>query len=491
MSYDDESNPRQELYGSFRKSLKEPASDRFFDEDELVEIFDYAGDISDDYVRAEVLYLGARLYPESVPLKERRALLYFDLEDADKELKDGSAAAFVADNADHASLLFDIVRLEANHPADPGAALSFLMEQYQSFSDEETIRFIDLAFDLGCYQWVKDHLPQLRKKASFLPALLYEVMQEADEQGDNEAVADIAEELIEAEPFAIAYWATLFRAQARLGREGDARQTFDTARALGADNPEALLNLADIVYSNAPYLRREAIDMLRTLKSEHPDEFVFTDCRCALLVQNGDNATAVSELRKFFDEHPTEIRALRQLLMCNADDAATLYSTYMAANGGAEMSSDELSETINVLTIRSSFEGIAGILGVTRQLRPLDVIEFASYIEALFALGRYDEIVTITEGNPMLEEITQIPLRGASHIYICVVSLMKTGHGDEAQSLLDEVMPAFESFFSSAPIPIRMASRTLATLADKVRTHPASDKLYWEYFDLLSISKFG
>lgn len=248
MSYDDESNPREELYRNFLKSLKEPATERFFDEDELVEIFDYAGDIADDYARAEVLFCGARLYPESIPLKERRALLYFDLEDAEKDLKDGSAAAFVADNADHTSMLFDIVRLEANRPADAAAALDFLMDQYPSFSDEETIRFVDLAFDLDQYDWVKKRMPELRKKANFLPALLYEVLQEADDNGDDETVAALAEELIEAEPFAIAYWAILFRAQARMGKEEEARQTFDTARALGADNPAALLNLADTVY---------------------------------------------------------------------------------------------------------------------------------------------------------------------------------------------------------------------------------------------------
>lgn len=158
------------------------------------------------------------------------------------------------------------MRLEANRPADAPAALSFLMEQYPSFSDEETIRFIDLAFDLDCYDWVKAHMPELRKKANFPPALLYEVLQEADEQGDDETVAALAEELIEAEPFSIAYWATLFRAQARMGKEDEARQTFDTAKALGADNPAALLNLADTIYSSAPYLQREAIEMMAALK---------------------------------------------------------------------------------------------------------------------------------------------------------------------------------------------------------------------------------
>lgn len=491
MSYDDESNPREELYRNFLKSLKEPATDRFFDEDELVEIFDYAGDLADDYARAEVLFLGARLYPESAPLKERRALLYLDLEDAEKELKDGSAAAFVADNADHTSMLFDIVRLEANRPADSGAALDFLMNQYPTFTDEETIRFIDLAFDLERYDWVKANLDRLRKKASFLPALLYEVLQEADEQGDDATVAALAEELIEAEPFAIAYWATLFRAQARLGKEEEARQTFDTARALGADNPAALLNLADTVYSSAPYLQREAIEMLGTLRDENPDDFTFTDCRCALLVQNGETATAVAELRNFLHEHPGDTKALKQLLMCNVSDAEEYCMRYLDANGGNEMPQPELDETINALLMRSAMTSLAALLKTIASRRPLTALEHASYAEALFASGKYRQTIELIEDEAAFDEIMQVPLRGTSHIYVCVVSYMKTGCEEQARAILDKVMPFLDSFMNTAPMPIRMTARTIYTLADKIRRHPASDTLYWEYFDLLGYSKFA
>ena len=61
-----EKNPREELYNRFKLSLSRPVTERFFDEDELVEIYDYAGDVSDDYVQLEALFCGARLYPESV-----------------------------------------------------------------------------------------------------------------------------------------------------------------------------------------------------------------------------------------------------------------------------------------------------------------------------------------------------------------------------------------------------------------------------------------
>ncbi len=63
-----DTNPREELYRRFRQSLSQPVTERYFDEDELVEVYDYAGDISDDYVQMEALFCGARLYPESQAL---------------------------------------------------------------------------------------------------------------------------------------------------------------------------------------------------------------------------------------------------------------------------------------------------------------------------------------------------------------------------------------------------------------------------------------
>ena len=75
---DEAENTRQALYERFLESLRRPVAERFFDEDELVEIFDYSGDLNDDYVRLEVLMCGFRLYPESDALAARRAVFYND-----------------------------------------------------------------------------------------------------------------------------------------------------------------------------------------------------------------------------------------------------------------------------------------------------------------------------------------------------------------------------------------------------------------------------
>ncbi len=151
----DDENPREELYQRFRESLRRPVSERFFDEDELVEVYDYAGDLNDDYVQMEVLFCGARLYPESQALSERRALLYLDTSIDDTDAPSPAAGEYINDNFDTFSPIFDIVRLETEQPSEPQEALEFLLTQYETFNDEEMIRFCDLALDLGQYNWLK------------------------------------------------------------------------------------------------------------------------------------------------------------------------------------------------------------------------------------------------------------------------------------------------------------------------------------------------
>ena len=61
MIEDENEDRRQELCARFRKSLTKPVGERFFDEDELIDLFDFAGDMADDYLKMEVLMCGARL----------------------------------------------------------------------------------------------------------------------------------------------------------------------------------------------------------------------------------------------------------------------------------------------------------------------------------------------------------------------------------------------------------------------------------------------
>ncbi len=490
MGYDDGfDNDRDELYHRFLQSLKEPANERFFDEDELVEIFDYAGDLGDDYARSEVLFCGARLYPDSLQLQERRALLYLDLEDAEKDIREGSAAAYMTDNPGYSSLLFDIVKLETDRPQNGPAALAFLMDAYQQFSDEEAIRFAQLAFDLDAYDWLKANLVNLRKKVSYLPSLLYEIMQEADSRCDDETTISLAEELIELEPFSVAYWSTLFRAQARAGKEEDARQTFDTTRALSSDNKAGLMSLADAVYSYAPYLASEAAEMLLLLREENPEEFAYTDCRCAILSQSGNIELAVKELREFVEAHPGDFRSYKQLLLCNVPDARQITERFLEYADPLP-GDDDIDDLVNTLHLRSNLRSLNGLFEVLFDRGMLTVPNQSAWIECLFAFGKYEDVVRLFESIDDKTLLIGQPVKGPATAYEYLVSLMKLGEECKAQDFIESVRPLYETIMAESPIPVRMGIRCFFSLVDKIQKHPASDKLYWDYFDMLSISKF-
>lgn len=54
---------RRQLYDRFRSELATSPRDMFFDEKELVEIYDQAGDLDDEHVKLEVLRMASACIP--------------------------------------------------------------------------------------------------------------------------------------------------------------------------------------------------------------------------------------------------------------------------------------------------------------------------------------------------------------------------------------------------------------------------------------------
>ena len=485
-------NTRQELYERFKFALTQPVSDRFFDEDELIEIYDFAGDMQDDYVQMEALFCGARLYPESVGLAERRAFLYLETNDDESGKRTPAAGQFLKDNPELSSPLFDIARYEAQDVPIPVEGLQFLLDQYPRFSDEETIRFIELACDSEAFEWLVEKADTIAAKCDNAPLVCFELAREADRRCENEILVRFADQLIEAEPFNAGYWIILLRGQVRLDREDDARATFDYAKALASDSPNDILALADIAYTYAPYLTKELLEPLDELRKQYPDEFVYTDCHCALLVQAGMADKAVKELKEFLTARPGETGAMRQLLMCNVNDVQPFVHRYMEASLAGQ-SEDFLDEATlgEELLMRGAYHSANALFSEIDMCRPISETSIATWLEAIFALGNFGKVVSVVEKyKDNYNMLLRIPLRGAATVYFYAVSLIRCGRFPEALEKVEEACALYDSIMSETPAPLRMSFRTIKTLLAKMQSNPAEDKLYWEYFDLLSYGKF-
>ena len=71
---------RRALYERFyaivgRADNPQDADDAYFDEDDIIEIYDYANDMNDDFIKLEALFYGARMFPASEALRTRRDYL--------------------------------------------------------------------------------------------------------------------------------------------------------------------------------------------------------------------------------------------------------------------------------------------------------------------------------------------------------------------------------------------------------------------------------
>ncbi|MDE5595403.1 MAG: hypothetical protein K2I89_07520 [Muribaculaceae bacterium] len=276
---DNTNDRREELCNRFRQSLSGDSSSQYFDEDELIEIFDYAGDLNDDYLRMEVLLCGARYYPESVALKQRRALLYHTF-------GDDLTSKYLQDNADSHGVLWDISRIRNANlmGAEAITALDNILTAYGEFDDEEVIQLVDLASSLGQTDWLLDRLDALRAHVTYLPTLLYEIAVMLEmEQRYGEAIK-LLEELTEIEPYNEQYWFMLAQEYDIDDNVAGALQALDLALAI-LPGDKAMRFYQARLLARDDNGRQHAIEALERLSEDYPDDIDINRFLAALYIE--------------------------------------------------------------------------------------------------------------------------------------------------------------------------------------------------------------
>lgn len=257
---------RNELCRRFRESLADKASAPYYDEDELIEIFDYAGDLNDDYLRTEALLLGARLYPDSQALKERRAVLY-------AAFGDDMAAKYLDDNMNVEGALWDILRLRKQQPTGDEArkALDELVGRYDVFNDEEMIQLTGLASKLGHYEWLVENLDRLRTKTTYQPTLIFEAAVTAELNNDYKQASKLLDELTQIDPYNYQYWQMLAELQKKSGDADAAMSSLEMALAINPDDASGEFYFCRLL-CETPGRMGEAVTRLEKLYAAHPED---------------------------------------------------------------------------------------------------------------------------------------------------------------------------------------------------------------------------
>ncbi len=243
MQENPEEQETERLYQRFKQSLSDREDMPFFDEDDLVAIYDYAGDYDDDYIRLEVLFYAARYYPDSMPLSDRRAIYYQTYSD---DMRD----SYLFDNTAQESLIMNILRLRALNPQGEEARrlLDGIVERFDNMDDEEVIQLADAASAIGQVEWLIDRIDVLRGKTDYLATLLYEMDVVFEMNNRYDLSRKVLEELTMIEPFNVDMWRLMAQCYLKLEEYAEGISAVEYALAIDPSDRDALVIKAELLF---------------------------------------------------------------------------------------------------------------------------------------------------------------------------------------------------------------------------------------------------
>ncbi len=485
MSPEREQNPNDELLQRFRDELHLPLSERFYSEEELLTVFDIAGDNYNDYLRTEALLIGMRLYPDSTELLARRAILYRDL---DPE----SLNTFLNDRPDDASTtLLEIMRLSnlTCPRAEAQRHMERFLDTHRLDDDEEVIQFVQAAHTLGLQQWLVERLPQVRSKISYLPTLLYEIAVLSDESPDFAAIsARLLEELTELEPYSPEYWVLLALVYLREDRLPEALNAVEYALAIDPDNIEALRSKLRIVSVMPDTPGIEAL--MERISAVAPDDVEIAAIRL-LYVEEKYDARRVCQI---LDTMPPTVGASRSVISVaitngykHLDKLLTTY--YMTGHTMVQDWDELLNEAFNsgnteaIKTVEDVYNGMVSTVTDANRL-DRSFIDYRTY----FRQGQYDKAIALF-GNREVRGALRSRDNLMEVYAMYLLMLLRTDHlidAIDACASMNNIINDFENRLGLGPVELYGMRCLINDILKRIKsTRPTN----WAKYDPLELDK--
>jgi len=321
----------RELYEKFLAGVRDNDNSEFYEEDELLDIYDYAQDEGDEMVQLYVLLCGARLYPDSDFLDERKAFFL-------SSINEDAARRMLERKGRKDSALWRVLKLALDTYPDgnPEEALADLLAADLQFNCEAVIRLIDTLADLGRLDLLAEHLHILRDKAEN-PAILYYEAAEAlyREEKYVSLARDLADELTQREPFNPDYWALLAKIEFAMQHAKECVAATDYALAIDPDNPRALLIKGIGLMSDDATIDDGAAVLQKVLGKE-PANSIAAKALAESYVRKGKPSAALEVFSSFIAHNPNEALLIVDILKLHPADADKYLEHFASVEGDNE-----------------------------------------------------------------------------------------------------------------------------------------------------------
>lgn len=396
-SYNDDERFFENLYKRFKKSLANGSSADDLDEDDLADVYDYAGDIGDYFIQNEVLYRAARQYPRSRVLNERKALNFLALSEIDA----ASQVAKILPPQSVIGRLVKIYKAEDDGLETLGMFEKLIADKKLRMIDEEVIQFCRAAASMISAQWLLDNLDTIKQRVEYPITAIYEIAQALFEAEKFDDVRKLAQELTQLEPFNFTFWSFLAEIEGdKLEDYAAGLQSIDYALAINPDSRKELLMKAHyLAMSKAPY--EEIGSILDRLCAENPNDGDLALYQATVLRDFDRPEDALQLLKDNFDNIIDKKSALMLLLeLTDGQQPDWIFSPVIGAIVSLMPKYDVL-EWVRQLYEIGAYQtaGQALSLGLDTELLS-DSETLCLYFELQYRMGLYESIVEMVDRLP-------------------------------------------------------------------------------------------
>lgn len=438
MAADNDNNPdsRRSLYERFRRGVGGKDTD-FFDEDDLIDIYDYANDVNDDFVKMEVLFEGASRYPASEQLRERRRYLYYYLGNDD-------AVNTLLERGDSSSVLSRLLALRRK--SDRGESTvdgleAILATLDHKLDDEEIIQFVGEASIPENYEWLLANTERLRGMVEYQPTFLYELSATAMEKGDADTAVKMAEELTMLEPFNVEFWELLAEAAFNSADYDAALNAVDYALAVAPDSTKSQKLKAWSLFRKNGY-SPEAIDILKRLAADEDFDTLSMQTLALMLVKAGREEEALTLSNAFLEKNPDDRPVLDYVFVLEPESVARRLK---AIEFEPEIEGNEAFwvDWASKHAVNDRHNVAAELLLHAREKKALaDNMPFL--YEELYRAGRYADVLELFDSD------TAASSKGVGTYLAVIMSLIRMDRKEEAMQKVTSLLGGDSMFLRGA-----------------------------------------
>ncbi len=394
---------RNELIARFRQYLRDPEHKAFFDHDDIVEIFDYAGDMDDEYVRIEALMYAARYFPDSKEMEQRRLIFYSDTYPQ-------AAKEFIQDHGGDTQdrpLLQRLIAIKEDYTDDGDndnaiAALERILTDKPKMNDEETIRFVTTVDDCNCLEWLEQNLERVAAYSSNRACILYELAMSLLDRMEYARAVPIIEELVSEKPFILSYWELLLDAQVNSqAADAEIDDTVETILAMDPENAQALKHKFLKIYHN-----NGDPDVLSEIIRIMPDDAEISRLYIRSLVAHDRKDKAAAYIDERLQANPLDYEALVSNFFVVGHRAClkAIKQAFMTPEAKAKVSPSEWYEAIKTTldTTKAAIAGYAMMLWILEEYDDDTLPEWwtSTLIINAFERCKYKYVVDAIEADP-------------------------------------------------------------------------------------------